>query len=86
MIAVDFAEEYAMAAEISETEALEPRTLAEAKRCPDWPLWENAIEEELSDLKAAGTWELVDTPDGVTVVGSKWVFRAKKDAAGNVVR
>ena len=25
-------------------------------------------------------------PVGVNVVGSKWVFRAKKDAAGNVVR
>ncbi|CAA7265260.1 unnamed protein product [Cyclocybe aegerita] len=37
-------------------------------------------------LKAAGTWELMDTPDGVNIVGSKWVFRVKKDAAGNVVR
>src|ERR1700678_1210491 len=37
-------------------------------------------------LKAAGTWEIVDVPKGVNVVGSKWVFQAKKDAAGNVVR
>ena len=43
----DFVEEYAMAAEISDAEALEPRTLAEAKCRPDWPLWENAIQEEL---------------------------------------
>jgi hypothetical protein len=27
----------------------------------------------------------VDVPEGVNVVGLKWVFRAKKDAAGNVV-
>jgi len=28
----------------------------------------------------------MDTPKGVNVVGSKWVFRAKKDAVGKVVR
>ncbi len=73
-------------AEISETEALEPHDLAEAKKRPDWPLWEKAIQEKLETLKTAGTWELVNTPNEANVVGSKWVFRAKKDAAGNVVR
>jgi hypothetical protein len=29
---------------------------------------------------------VVDRPEGVNVVGSKWVFKAKKDAAGNVIR
>jgi hypothetical protein len=37
-------------------------------------------------LRDAGTWEVVEMPNGVNVVGSKWVFRAKKDAAGKVVR
>jgi Reverse transcriptase (RNA-dependent DNA polymerase) len=82
MMVVD---EYALAAEISKAEALEPRNLAEAKARPDWPLWEKAIQEEISVLKAAGTWELVDAPKGVNIVGLKWVFRAKKDAAGIVV-
>ena len=67
-------EEYALAAEISETEALEPRNLAEAKSSPDWALWDKAIQEELSVLKAAGTWEVVDAPKGANIVGSKWVF------------
>src|ERR1700678_3000813 len=79
-------EEHAFAAETSSAEALEPRSLAEAQKRPDWPLWEKAIQEELVTLKAAGTWEIVDAPKGVNVVGSKWVFRAKKDAAGNVIR
>jgi hypothetical protein len=52
----------------------------------DWPLWEKAIHEELAKLKAAGTWESVEKPEGANVVGSKWVFRAKKDAAGKIVR
>ena len=79
-------EEYVFLAATSEAEALEPRSLAEAQKRPDWPLWEKAIEEELATLKAAGTWEVVDRPVGVNVVSSKWVFKAKKDAAGNVVR
>ena len=78
-------EEYALVAKTSYTEALEPQNLAEAKSCPDWTLWENVIQEQLLVLKATGTWELVESPRGANLVGSKWVFRAKKDAAGNVV-
>ena len=69
----------------AESEALEPSSLAEAHRCPDWLQWEAGIREELATLQAAGTWELVDVPRSANVVGSKWVFHAKKDAAGNVV-
>ena len=69
-------DEYALAAETMNSEALEPQSLKEAQSHPDWKLWEKAI----AMLKAAGTWELVDTPEGVNVVGSKWVFRVKKDA------
>jgi hypothetical protein len=79
-------DEIALAAEISDTEALEPRNLTEAKSRPDWRLWEKAIEDELGQLKAAGTWKLVNAPEGVNIVGSKRVFRAKKDANGKVVR
>src|SRR6202522_700164 len=79
-------DEYVFAAETTNSEALEPQSLNEVKSRPDWKLWEKAIEEELETLREAGTWELVDVPEGVNVVGSKWVFRAKKDAAGNVVR
>lgn len=78
--------EFVFAAETADAEALEPRTLAEAKRRPDWPHWEKAIEEELATLKAAGTWRLEEAPPGANVIGSKWVLKAKKDAAGNIVR
>ena len=76
--------EHILAAETAEAEALEPRTLAEAKRRPDWPLWENAIAKELATLKTAGTWRLEEAPPGANVISSKWVFKAKKDAARNI--
>ena len=68
-----------------ESEALEPWNLKEARSGPDWLLWEKAIHNELVVLKAARTWELIDAPPGANIISSKWVFRAKKDAAGKVV-
>ena len=45
----------ALVAETTDSEALEPRNLAEAKCRPDWPLWEQAIHDELDTLHTAGT-------------------------------
>ena len=39
---------------------------------------------ELTTLHKAGTWELVEPPPGANIVRSKWVFKAKKDADGNI--
>ena len=50
MLEEDFAEEYAMVAEMACVEVLELWTLAEVKRHPDWPLWEKGIQEELVTL------------------------------------
>jgi len=77
--------EWAFLADTTDTEVLEPRTLSEAKRRLDWALWEQAIEEELASLKAAGTWHMEELPPRVNVIGSKWVFKAKNDASGWVV-
>jgi hypothetical protein len=73
-------------AETADLEALEPRTIAEAKHRSDWPEWEKAILEELETLRAAGTWILEEAPPGANIIGSKWVFKAKKDAAGFIAR
>ena len=78
--------EESLMAQMSEMEALEPPSLAVARKSPDWPAWEKAIREELDVLQAAETWETVSEPAGANIIDSKWVFRAKKDAAGVVVR
>ena len=57
---------------IADAEALEPSSLAEAKHRPNWLQWEQGIREELVMLNKAGTWELVEPPAGMNIVGSKW--------------
>ena len=47
--------EYGMAAAISKAEAIDPQSLEEAMRRPDWPKWQIAIGVELEALKKAGT-------------------------------
>jgi Reverse transcriptase (RNA-dependent DNA polymerase) len=76
MMIAEEMDEYALVAETSEVEAIEPRSLAEARHRPDWELWEKGIIEEL---------ELLTPPENANIVGSKWVFCTKKDAAGKVV-
>ena len=77
--------EQILIAKTMDVEALEPHSLAEARCCPEWVQWERAIKEEIAMLKAAGTWRLEELPPGANVIGSKWVFKAKKDASGRVV-
>ena len=72
------------AADVAEAEALELCMLAEAKCCPDWLLWEKAISEELTTLKKARTWCVEEAPLRANLIHSKWVFKVKKDAAGNI--
>ena len=78
--------EMALVAETADSEALELQNLAEAKCRPDWLLWEQAIRDELDTLHTARTWMLEHAPPGANIIGSKWVFKAKKDASGKVVR
>ena len=73
-------------AETADAEALEPWTLTEAKHHPDWLSWKKAVLEKLVTLEAAGTWMLEEPPPGANIIGSKWVFKAKKDTAGIIAR
>ena len=44
------------------------------------------MDEELSALEAHSTWKLADLPAGANLVGCRWTFIGKKDAASNIVR
>lgn len=68
----------AVAVDGLEIDEIEP-SYEQTQRRSDWPQWKEAIDVELQNLKAAGTWEVVERPNGVNVVDSKWVFWLKKD-------
>lgn len=76
---------YAMHAKTSETEGLEPRTINEAQKWPDWLQWDEAIMAELKSLKDAHTWDVIPCPPKPTnIVNSKWIFKIKKTATGKI--
>jgi hypothetical protein len=77
-------EEHAMAAAISYHEGMEPQSIKEVYDRPDRLQWEEAMKEEIEKLMRRATWKIVPKPEGVNIVGSKWVFRLKKDANGNI--
>ncbi|GJR72032.1 putative ribonuclease H-like domain-containing protein, partial [Tanacetum coccineum] len=45
-----------------------------------------AMQEELLQFKLQKVWTLVDLPNGKRPIGTKWVFRNKKDERGIVFR
>ncbi|GJT12928.1 putative ribonuclease H-like domain-containing protein [Tanacetum coccineum] len=50
------------------------------------PSWIEAMQEELLQFKLQEVWTLVDLPNGKRAIGTKWVFRNKKDEKGIVIR
>ncbi|GJR02989.1 putative ribonuclease H-like domain-containing protein [Tanacetum coccineum] len=61
----------------------EPRKVSEALEDESWV---EATQEELLQFKLQQVWVLVDLPNGAKVIGTKWVYRNKKDERGVVVR
>ncbi|GKF70095.1 putative ribonuclease H-like domain-containing protein, partial [Tanacetum coccineum] len=61
----------------------EPRKVSEAL---DDESWVEAMQEELLQFKLQQVWVLVDLPNGAKVIGTKWVYKNKKDERGVVVR
>lgn len=45
-----------------------------------------AMNEEIRAIEKNGTWELTSFPSGHQTIGVKWVYKAKKNAEGEVER
>ncbi|GJX15936.1 putative ribonuclease H-like domain-containing protein [Tanacetum coccineum] len=52
----------------------------------DYPSWIESMQEELLQFKLQKVWTLVDLPKNKRAIGTKWVYRNKKDERGIVVR
>nr|GEZ34521.1 hypothetical protein [Tanacetum cinerariifolium] len=61
----------------------EPKRVHQALKDPSWI---EAMQEELLQFKMQKVWILVDLPHGKRAIGTKWVFKNKKDERGIVVR
>ncbi|GJV09892.1 putative ribonuclease H-like domain-containing protein, partial [Tanacetum coccineum] len=48
--------------------------------------WVEAMQEELLQFKLQNVWVLCDLPDGKRVIGTKWVFRNKRDERGTIIK
>ncbi|GJR04721.1 putative ribonuclease H-like domain-containing protein [Tanacetum coccineum] len=62
---------------------IEPKKISKALEDESWV---DAMQEELLQFKIQKVWILVDLPHGKKAIGTKWVYRNKKDERGVVVR
>ncbi|GJU16169.1 putative ribonuclease H-like domain-containing protein [Tanacetum coccineum] len=61
----------------------EPKKISEALEDESWV---DAMQEELLQFEIQKVWVLVDLPYRKKAIGTKWVYRNKKDERGVVVR
>ncbi|KAI3814090.1 hypothetical protein L1987_18835 [Smallanthus sonchifolius] len=62
---------------------VEPKNVEMALRDNNWI---EAMQEELAQFDKLKVWNLIDLLKGVYPIGTKWVFKCKKDDRGVVVR
>jgi hypothetical protein len=62
---------------------VEPKNVKEALTDE---FWINAMQEELIQFTRNEVWDLVPRPEGINVIGTKWVFKNKSDEKGVVTR
>lgn len=64
----------------------EPKSYAEAVSCAQKDQWKAAMEEELSSHRELKTWQLAKAPDVKRILGSRWVYKIKRNASGDPVK
>ncbi|GKC80057.1 retrovirus-related pol polyprotein from transposon TNT 1-94 [Tanacetum coccineum] len=61
----------------------EPKKVFEALKHPGWV---DAMQDEQNQFAINKVWRLIHTPYGNTIIGSKDVFRNKRDETGIVIK
>lgn len=64
----------------------EPITIEEAWSGKDGDKWKKATDSEFQSLKDMKTWDLVESPANVNIVGCKWVFKIKRNSDNSINR
>ncbi|GJR37976.1 putative ribonuclease H-like domain-containing protein [Tanacetum coccineum] len=60
----------------------EPQKVVQALKDPSWI---EAMQEELLQFKLQEVWTLVELPNRKRAIGTKWIFRNKKDERGIMI-
>lgn len=60
----------------------EPKNNKEAMTYDNWI---ESMQEELQSFERLEVWEMVEKPEGVIVIGLKWIRKTKLDAEGTVI-
>nr|GEU41850.1 hypothetical protein [Tanacetum cinerariifolium] len=68
---------------LESTMNIEPKKISQA---PEDESWVDAMQEELLQFKTQKVWILVYLPFGKKLIGTKWVYKNKKDERGVIVR
>lgn len=68
------------------TDVCEPSSIRAALSGGDADKWKRAMKEEIDSLVENQTWILTELPPGRKAIDSKWVFKVKRDARGEVSR
>jgi hypothetical protein len=63
---------------------IEPNTLAEAMRRPDGDKYLTSAIDEVKAHLENGTWKLARLPEGKRAIGSRWVFKIKRNSDGSI--
>jgi hypothetical protein len=61
----------------------EPKKVLEAMKESSWI---EAMQDELLQFRLQKVWKLVDLPKGQRAIGTKWIYRNKKDERGIVIK
>ncbi|KAL8140911.1 hypothetical protein V2J09_006932 [Rumex salicifolius] len=57
-----------------------------AMKSDNFEKWLIVMKEELKSMSGNKAWDLVEWPKGAKTVGSKWVYKTKRDSKGNIER
>lgn len=64
-------------------EIIEPSDYNEATSSSETQHWLKAMEDEINSLKENGIWILCDLPEVRKAIGSKWIFKIKRNTDGS---
>jgi len=69
--------------DLSATKISTPSTLSQALKDSNWT---QAMDLEIAALHKNHTWDLVDQPAAVNIIGCKWVYKLKHKPDGSIDR